>query len=117
MCVMSSVFFNFLLELLREAPVRLEGRILGLLAQTRVPGVKLVEAVAEADALGHSEVADVVSPAALGEASFVQVGQQGEVLLHLRLVAILHAQLGKLSLSLLDSEGSEALSALSSGLT
>ena len=85
-------------ELLSEAPVSPECGILRLLAKSWVPVVEFVETVAEADALGHGQVAHICSLAALREAGLMQVGQQRVVLLHVRLVVVLHAELPRFCL-------------------
>ena len=70
-----SVSLDLPLELLREVPVGPECGVLRLLVKPGVPAVEFVEAVAEADTLSHSEVADVSSIVALGEACLVQIGE------------------------------------------
>ena len=68
------------------------GGVLVKLRQARVPVVELVEAVAEAKALLHRQVAHVVPLAALDEALLVQVHHRRVVLLNVRLIVVLHAQ-------------------------
>ena len=125
-----SVSLDLTLELLGEVGVGAEGSILGLLLESRVPAVELVEAVAEADALTQGHVRNVTASAALSVAAVMKVLEQGEVLLNEGLVLVLHAHIGRFSLlfinivkwlaqsdsmtyPLLDGEIAEALVALS----
>ena len=76
-------------KLLSKAPVSPECGVLRLLVKPRVPVVEFVETVAEADALGHGQIAYIFSFAALREAGLVQVCDQRVVLLHVCLVVVL----------------------------
>jgi len=75
-----SFLLKFCLELLRETPVGLEGGVLGLLAQSRVPVVELIETVAEAESFLHRQEGHVGTLATLDEALVVKVFHHSVVL-------------------------------------
>lgn len=87
-----SVLLELGFKFLCEAPVGLECGILGVFGQSWVPIVELIEAVAEANALRHSQVAQVLPGIALCEALLVQVRQKSIVLLHLAMEVIFSTQ-------------------------
>lgn len=91
-CKRVSVFLEVGLELLRETPVCLVGGALGVLTESRVPIVELVEAVAETEALLHRKVRQVLPLRALDVALLVQVCHQCVVLLHLAMEVVLGTQ-------------------------
>ena len=88
-----SLFLEVCLKLRRHFIVGLVGGSLGVLSEAWVPVVELVEAVAEADALLHGQVTQIILRAALCEALLVQVLQQCVVLLLLRIIEVLCTQL------------------------
>ena len=92
----SSLALEFVLELLCEAPVGLEGSITSLFLQFGIPVIELVEAVAEAETLLHGQVAHVLSFGALSVATIVQVNHGGVVLLNLCMEEVFSTQLGVL---------------------
>ena len=94
-------------------PVR---SIAGLLLKSWVPSVELVEAVAEAKTLLHSQEHQIGLLCALGEAAFVEGLGDYSVLFGQRSKIILRAELSRLNFSFLDCEVSQALISLRNSL-